>query len=115
MNKRRRSCGRRFCLWCWGEREGYDVGMIRKTVIYSGRVQGVFFRATAREVSHGFDVTGTVRNVSDGTVELVVEGELEEVDRFLRAVERAKAGCIAGTKVDVGAASGEFGGFVVRY
>ena len=93
----------------------YHVAMIRKTVVYSGRVQGVFFRATAREVSHDFAVTGTVRNLSDGTVELVAEGEMGEVDRFLAAVARAKAGCIADVKVDVGAASGAYAGFGIVY
>ncbi len=53
-------------------------------VIISGRVQGVGFRYTTRELAHGFDVCGTVRNLPDGTVEIMVAGEREEVDAFLR-------------------------------
>lgn len=89
--------------------------MIRKTVLYAGRVQGVFFRATAREVSHDFAVTGTVRNLSDGRVELVAEGERAEVDRFLAAVRAAKASHIARESIDETAASGQFADFRVAY
>lgn len=60
--------------------------MDRKRVYYSGRVQGVGFRATARQLAAGFQVAGFVHNLADGRVELVVEGEAEEVGRFLEAV-----------------------------
>ena len=45
--------------------------MERVTVLYSGRVQGVGFRATVRYLACGYDVTGTVRNLPDGRVELI--------------------------------------------
>jgi acylphosphatase len=53
--------------------------MERVTVFYSGRVQGVGFRVTVRQIARGFDVTGAVRNLFDGRVELVAEGEKGEV------------------------------------
>jgi acylphosphatase len=59
----------------------------RRRVYYSGSVQGVGFRATCRWLARGFEVAGYVRNISDGRVELVAEGEAVEIDRFLRAVE----------------------------
>ncbi len=93
----------------------YNPGVIRKTAIYSGSVQGVFFRATARELAHDFDVTGCVRNLPDGRVELVAEGEVGEVDRFLAAVGRAKAGNIVDVTVDTGAASGQYASFGIVY
>lgn len=46
----------------------------RVSVIISGRVQGVFFRATAREKAVGLGLTGWVRNRPDGSVELLAEG-----------------------------------------
>lgn len=55
-------------------------------VIYSGRVQGVGFRYTIRQLAHGFDVVGFVRNLDDGRVEMVVEGEEEELNRFIQHI-----------------------------
>ena len=55
-------------------------------VIYSGRVQGVGFRFTTRELAENFPVTGFVRNLPDGTVELVAHGTPEAVRDFLIAV-----------------------------
>jgi acylphosphatase len=62
-----------------------------KRVLYSGQVQGVGFRYTARRLAQGYEVTGYVRNLPDGTVELVAEGEAVEVGRFLDAVARRMA------------------------
>ena len=58
----------------------------RLQVIYSGRVHGVGFRYTAKMTARGFDVTGTVRNLSDGTVELIAEGARPELEAFREAV-----------------------------
>jgi acylphosphatase len=58
----------------------------RRRVLYSGRVQGVGFRATCRWLARGFDIVGYVRNLSDGQVELVVQGEPAEIDRYLDSV-----------------------------
>src|SRR5688572_25537300 len=56
-------------------------GMAAKQVFYSGRVQGVGFRYTAKQLAAGFDVTGWVRNLPDGRVELlVIAEEAEELD-----------------------------------
>jgi acylphosphatase len=63
-------------------------GIIAKRVIYSGVVQGVGFRATACHLAQRFDVSGTVRNLPDGTVESVVQGGEDEVNAFLAAVSR---------------------------
>jgi acylphosphatase len=58
-------------------------------VLYSGHVQGVGFRYTARAVAAGFEVCGTVRNLPDGRVELIAEGLRDELDAFRRAVREA--------------------------
>lgn len=63
--------------------------MIRQRMIYSGRVQGVGFRATAAYLARGYEVSGTVRNLADGTVELEAQGEAAEVGRFLAAIDEA--------------------------
>jgi acylphosphatase len=53
--------------------------VIRKRVLVSGRVQGVFFRDTCRQVATGRGVAGWVRNLPDGRVEAVFEGDPEPV------------------------------------
>ena len=57
--------------------------MIAKRVIVSGRVQGVFFRDSARRAAESRGVTGWVRNNDDGTVEAWFEGEPDAVDSML--------------------------------
>jgi acylphosphatase len=59
-------------------------------VFYEGRVQGVGFRFTVRHVAKGFDVTGWVRNLPDGRVELQVTGEENEVRAFLNRVAQGE-------------------------
>jgi acylphosphatase len=61
----------------------------RKRVIISGRVQGVFFRDTARRRAESAGVAGWIRNTPDGTVEAVFEGEPEAVHEM---VEFSRAG-----------------------
>lgn len=56
------------------------------TVFFSGRVQGVGFRHTTNRISNDFDVNGFVRNLWDGTVELVAEGFEKELVEFLYAI-----------------------------
>lgn len=70
-----------------------------KKVIYTGQVQGVGFRMTARRVAGRFAVAGHVRNLADGSVELLAEGEPTELERFLEAVAEAMEGYIDGQDV----------------
>ena len=60
--------------------------MIAKQVIFEGRVQGVGFRYTVKDLARGFDVCGEVKNLPDGSVEMHVMGEAEEVDDFIREI-----------------------------
>ncbi len=60
--------------------------MTARQVFYEGRVQGVGFRYSVRQIAAGFDVTGWVRNLPDGRVELLATGEPAEVTAFLQAI-----------------------------
>lgn len=60
--------------------------MIAKRVIFSGRVQGVGFRYTTKDLARGFDVCGWVKNLPDGTVELQVMGDEDEVEDFIKEI-----------------------------
>ncbi len=61
-------------------------------VLYEGRVQGVGFRYTARQVARGFELVGWVRNLPDGRVELVAEGDRTELDAFREAIRESGLG-----------------------
>jgi acylphosphatase len=64
----------------------------RVTNFYSGRVQGVGFRYTVKTTATGFEVTGTVRNLDDGRVEMIAEGRKGELDEFLKAIRDSEVG-----------------------
>ncbi|MBC8001555.1 MAG: acylphosphatase [Opitutaceae bacterium] len=64
----------------------------RMVIFYSGRVQGVGFRYSVKVLTMGFDLTGTVRNLPDGRVELIAEGERGELDEFRRAIQDSDVG-----------------------
>jgi acylphosphatase len=86
----------------------------RLHVFYSGRVQGVGFRYTAKSVAAGFEVSGIVRNLADGRVELIAEGAREELEEFLRAIRESGLGSfIRQEQAGWGAATGEFRGFEI--
>jgi acylphosphatase len=59
-------------------------------VFYEGNVQGVGFRWTVRNIAKGFDVTGWVRNLIDGRVEMQLNGEESEVRDFLQAISESE-------------------------
>ncbi len=60
--------------------------MTGRHVFYEGRVQGVGFRFTCKQVARGYEVVGWVRNLPDGRVELQCSGDEEEVNAFLQGI-----------------------------
>ena len=67
--------------------------MIARQVIYAGRVLGVGFRYTTKQIASGFDVTGWVKNLPDGRVELqAMASDSGELDAFLKAIEESDLG-----------------------
>lgn len=87
----------------------------QRTVFYSGQVQGVGFRYTTCHAARGFDVTGYVRNLPDGRVECLAEGETAEIDAFLADLEQTMGRHIRGRKAHSAPASSGFVDFGVRY
>jgi acylphosphatase len=87
----------------------------RREVHYSGRVQGVGFRYTARSIARQFAVTGYVKNLADGRVELVVEGREEEIRAMLRAIQTEMGRYIRDVRETPSPATGGFSRFDVRF
>lgn len=88
--------------------------MQRRIVTYSGRVQGVGFRATASVTAGRYDVTGWVRNEPDGTVRLEVQGRTEEVEAMLRTLAARMHGHVTGVRTEEGTVVPDESGFGVR-
>lgn len=88
--------------------------MQRVVVRFVGRVQGVGFRATTRDIARRFPITGWVRNEPDGSVCLEAQGEPREIDAFLDAVRDRLGGFIRSTTRDTLPALEREPGFEVR-
>jgi len=88
---------------------------VRKHVIYRGQVQGVGFRATTHAIASGFDVVGYVRNVPNGSVELLAEGAPGELQAFLEAISERMGGHIDAAEVTDVPAAEALRDFRIRY
>ncbi len=63
--------------------------MIRKVkILVSGRVQGVYFRLFTQNKAKHFALKGSVRNLSDGRVEIIAEAENQAIEKFIRWCRR---------------------------
>ena len=86
----------------------------RLQVLFSGHVQGIGFRYTVKQTALGFEVTGWVKNLADGRVELLVEGEREELEAFQAAIpEAGLCRFIRETQAEWSNGTGEFRGFEI--
>lgn len=89
--------------------------MERRTIIFTGRVQGVGFRQTTWSLAREFEVAGYVRNLADGRVELVVEGAPGEIEAFVIDLEERWRGSIQEREVSAQpAAFPHYHGFEIR-
>jgi acylphosphatase len=88
--------------------------MHRLAVVFSGRVQGVGFRYTTREVADGFAVTGWVQNMPGGTVRLEVQGDAGMVSAMVDALRDRMVDYITDSKVEPMVVSPGEAGFGIR-
>ena len=88
--------------------------MQKVRVIYTGRVQGVGFRMTVREIAKKHKVHGSVCNVANGSVELLAVGSGSSLMKFLEAIDQSMSRFIEGCTVDwLDGAEGEFEDFSI--
>lgn len=101
----------------WRRCYNHAMGIERARVLVYGIVQGVFFRATTVETAQKIGgITGWVRNLPDGGVEAVAEGEREDLDIFVGWLRHGPPGAsVDGLDVTWGAATGEYSGFHIVY
>ena len=90
--------------------------MKRIHVFYSGHVQGVGFRYTAEDIAESLGLKGWVKNLSDGRVEIVAEGDEKDLKEFLENIVKGQMGrYIKDADVSWEKATKEFGNFEVAF
>ena len=88
---------------------------IAKHIIFSGRVQGVGFRYTARQIAGRYGLTGFVRNLSDGTVEMFAQGRANDLAQCLRDINESFAGYVRNTKIEDASPNARYDGFSIAF
>ena len=91
------------------------AGEIRTEIIFTGRVQGVGFRYATRSIAGGYEVTGFVRNMPDGSVHLVAEGPQEQVGAFVSALKARMKGYIRDSRETAAPATGSYDSFEIAF
>lgn len=69
-------------------------------IIFTGSVQGIGFRFTALRIANRYQLTGLVRNLMNGSVEMLAQGDSDDIDDCLRDIKEALAGYIRETKIE---------------
>ncbi len=91
-----------------------ETSLARAHLVIEGRVQGVWYRGSARREACRLGLTGFARNLLDGRVEVVAEGEREKVERLVAWCHQGPPGAIVrGVQVTWEDAVGEFTDFAV--
>jgi len=76
------------------------MSQIAKHIIFTGQVQGIGFRFTSLSAANRRGLTGFVRNLPDGSVEMLAQGNSSDVDDCIRNIEESFAGYITETKIE---------------
>lgn len=92
----------------------YNKVVERVHVIFSGLVQGVGFRYTIFNIAENLEVVGWVKNLPDGCVEIVAEGEAIKLAKMIESLWQRYEGNIVASMVTWQEANGEFGSFEIK-
>jgi len=88
---------------------------IAKHIIFSGRVQGVGFRFTAQRIAERYGLTGFVRNLPNGTVEMFAQGDANDMARCLRDIDEAFAGYVRDAKIEDASLNARYDEFSIAF
>lgn len=89
--------------------------MHRLKINFTGRVQGVGFRYTTMQIAAQHEVTGYVKNLSNGSVLVAAEGTQAHVSSFLDSIQERMSGYIDNYQIVREQATGEFTNFTIGY
>jgi acylphosphatase len=87
----------------------------RAHIYYSGNVHGVGFRYTTESMARELFLTGWVKNLSDGRVEVVCEGDESSINRFLIRLETRMKSYLSNIDIKLDVYKGEFSDFGIRF
>lgn len=84
-------------------------------LIISGRVQGVFYRASCQEVAQSYGLKGYVKNLPTGQVEVLAQGEKEKIEKLIIWCKKGPPGAsVNNVSVEWEEVKGNFNGFEVK-
>ncbi len=89
--------------------------MVAKHIIFSGQVQGVGFRYASQRHASGHNLSGWVRNLSDGSVEMFAQGDAGDIDDCVKDIQESFAGYIRNTEINDAPPDPRFTRFKITY
>jgi len=89
--------------------------MVQAHILYSGTVQGVGFRYTVSRFARNLQVNGWVKNLANGSVEILVEGGKKEIEKLCEAVEQHFSEYVKDKEISFSPAKGEFVSFEITF
>ena len=91
------------------------MGITQFHLLINGQVQGVGYRISARNVAEGLGLTGWVRNIADGRVEITAEGDIELLEQLVTwAKQGPRYAKVDDVELKQLSATGKFKGFFIR-
>ena len=93
----------------------YWISMIAKHIIFIGTVQGVGFRFTAHRIANRHNLTGFVRNLPNGTVEMLAQGQSEDIDNCIQDMKESFGGYIRQIRIEDTPADPKYTDFKITF
>ena len=91
------------------------MSQIAKHIIFSGSVQGIGFRFTAFNIANQYQLTGFVRNLPDGTVEMLAQGNPDDIANCIRDIQESFTGYITDTNIEDAAPNPQYKTFKITF